>query len=92
MQRLFYGQQIEVKLYGSKARGKGTKDSDLDVLVIIPADDWHLSDRVYEVATDLLLESGVLISPKTISLNRFELLLEEGAPFLTNVIQDAVTV
>ena len=83
---------IEVKLFGSKARGQGRKDSDLDVLVIVSSDDWRLCDRVYEIATDLLLDTGVCISPKIISMNQYNQLLREEAPFVKNVNQDAVTI
>lgn len=82
----------EVKLFGSKARGRSRKDSDIDVLVIVSSDDWRLCDRVYEIATDLLLETGVCISPKIVSTNQYNQLLEEDAPFVRNVIQDAVTI
>jgi len=83
---------IEMKLFGSKARGEAREGSDLDVLVIISSEDWHLSDRVYEIATDLLLESGVCISPKIISKKQYEELLHEDSPFIRNVIRDAVAV
>ena len=85
-------QGMEVKLFGSKARGEDKKDSDLDVLVIISSDDWRLCDRVYEIATDLLLETGVCISPKIVSANQYHQLLEENAPFVRNVIRDAVAI
>ena len=55
-------EQIEVILFGSKARGEGREDSDLDVLVIVLGEDWRLCDKVYDIATDLLLETGVCIS------------------------------
>ncbi len=92
VQTALQDQEMQVKLFGSKARGEGRKDSDLDVLVIVSGDDWHLCDRVYEVATDLLLETGVCISPKIVSVNQYHQLLEENAPFVRNVIRDAVAI
>ena len=82
----------EIKLFGSKARGDNREDSDVDVLVIVSSEDWRLSDKVYEIATDLLLETGVSISPKIISARQYEELLRENAPFIRNVIRDAVPV
>ena len=83
---------MELKLFGSRARGEGREGSDLDVLVIISSEDWHLSDKVYEIVTDLLLESGVCISPKIISKKQYDELLREDAPFIRNVTRDAVAV
>ena len=85
-------EQIEVMLFGSKARGEDREDSDLDVLVIVSGEDWRLSDHVYGIATDLLLETGVCISPKIISARQYRLLQEEEAPFVRNVIRDAVAI
>jgi predicted nucleotidyltransferase len=87
-----HGEQTEVKLFGSKARGEDREDSDLDVLVIISGDDWHACDRAYDIATDLLLETGVLISPKVISKKQYHQLQEEETPFVRNVIRDSVPI
>lgn len=85
-------EQIEVMLFGSKARGDDREDSDLDVLVIVAGEDWRLCDQVYDIATDLLLETGVCISPKIISARQYRLLQEEEAPFVKNVIRDSVAI
>jgi len=86
------GQLIELKLFGSKARGDDQPDSDIDVLVIVVSDDWHIRDKVYDVATDILLQMDVCISPKVISKNRFDQLCKEGTSFIHNVSKDAITV
>jgi len=85
-------QLIELKLFGSKARGDDKPDSDIDLLVIVATDDWHIRDKVYDVATDILLQMDVCISPKVISKNRFDQLCKEGTSFMCNVSRDAITV
>ena len=85
-------QLIELKLFGSKARGDGRPDSDVDVLVIVASDDWHIRDKVYDVATDMLLQVDICISPKVISKSRFVQLCKEGTSFIHNVSKDAITV
>jgi len=85
-------QLIELKLFGSKARGDDHPDSDIDLLVIVATDDWHIRDKVYDVATDILLQMDVCISPKVISKNRFDQLCKEGISFIRNVSKDAITV
>jgi len=85
-------QLIELKLFGSKARGDDRPNSDMDVLIIVATDDWHIRDKVYDVVTDVLLQMDVCISPKVISKSRFVQLCKEGASFIHNVSKDAITV
>ena len=85
-------QLVELKLFGSKARGDGRPDSDMDILVIVASDDWHLRDTVYDIATDIFLQTDICISPKVISKNKFDKLRKEGASFVNNVSRDAITV
>ena len=85
-------QLIELKLFGSKARGDDRPNSDLDLLIIVATDDWHIRDKVYDVATDVLLQMDVCISPKVISKSKFVQLCKEGTSFVHNVSKDAITV
>lgn len=85
-------QLIELRLFGSKARGDDEPDSDIDVLVIVSSDDWHIRDRVYDIATDMLLQADVCISPKVISKSRFAQLCKEGTSFIHNISKDAITI
>jgi len=92
LKQVLGGQLIELKLFGSKARGDDRADSDMDVLVIVASEDWHIRDTVYDVATDVLLQMDVCISPKVISKSRFVQLCKEGTSFIHNVSKDAITV
>lgn len=92
LEQVLGGQLIELKLFGSKARGDDRPDSDLDVLVIVTDDDWRICDVVYGVATDILLQTDISISPKVISKNLLEQLQKEDTFFLRNIIRDAIVV
>ncbi len=83
---------IELKLFGSKARGDDRPDSDIDLLVIVTDDDWRICDVVYGIATDILLQTDISISPKVISKNRLEQLQKEDTFFLRNISRDAIAV
>ena len=83
---------VELKLFGSKASGDDQPDSDIDVLVIVTTDDWHLRDKIYDVATDILLQMDICISPKIISKSRFTQLCKEGTSFIHNISKDALTI
>ena len=85
-------QLIELKLFGSKARGDDHPDSDADVLVIVATDDSHTRESVYNIATDILLQTDLCISPKIISKDKFDQLRKENTSFIRNVSRDAITV
>jgi predicted nucleotidyltransferase len=85
-------QLIELRLFGSKARGDDQADSDIDVLVIVTTDDWRICDVVYGAATDTLLRTDISISPKVLSKNLLEQLQKEDTFFLRNINRDAIAV
>lgn len=92
LQQVLGNQLIELNLYGSKARGDDHPDSDVDVLVIVAGQDWRICDTVYDIATDILLQTNVCISPKVISESKFGQLREEGAAFIRNIDKDVIVV
>jgi predicted nucleotidyltransferase len=60
-----YGSRIErVVLFGSRARGDAGEDSDYDVAVFLKdlGDRWHEIDRLVEIETDILWETGAVIN------------------------------
>ncbi len=92
LKQILESQLLELKLFGSKVRGDDKPDSDMDVLVIVTTDDWRIRDKVYDVATDILLQSDVCISPKVISKNKLDQMSKEGTSFVHNVSRDAITI
>ncbi|MFQ5887350.1 MAG: nucleotidyltransferase domain-containing protein [Candidatus Hydrothermarchaeales archaeon] len=80
----------EIILFGSYARGEAEEDSDIDILVIWkgrPIDGWNALESI---ATDILLDYGILISLKIIAPEDYELMLDLGMPFIKNVREEGV--
>jgi predicted nucleotidyltransferase len=92
VEKAMAGNLVELKLFGSRARGDARQDSDIDVLVITATGDWHMSDVIYSIATDILLEDEVCISPKVINKRDYDHLCEMGTPFIKNVIREGITI
>lgn len=83
---------IELKLFGSKARGDAGKNSDLDVLVIISGGDWRICDVVYGIVTDIQLETEVCISPKVINKKEYNRLTDMETTFIKNIVHEGIAV
>jgi len=87
-----YGEKIrEVILYGSHVRGEPTKDSDIDVLVLIDdsIDSFEVRRSLSDLLFDILLEKGELISVVVLPLAYFE---NYSYPFMLNVRKEGVRV
>ena len=60
---------VDIRLFGSEARGEATSESDLDVLVVVEPDSSRvpLEDRVIDIAFDVNLAFNVYISPRVVT-------------------------
>ena len=59
-----YGKRIErVVLYGSRARGDARPGSEYDIAVFLNglSDRWSEFDRIAQIETDILYETGIVI-------------------------------
>ena len=65
---------IDIRLYGSKARGEGREDSDLDIMIEIPEYDRAVVAEIDDIIYRINLEHDVFIS--ALIFGRDE--LEEG--------------
>lgn len=59
-----------IRLFGSKARGDATEESDVDVLVVVKQHEKESWDKVIQLASGIITETGVVISPKVFSEER----------------------
>ena len=84
------GQPIKVIMFGSQARGDATKESDLDLLVILPVIDAKTTRLASDIAWEIGFDAGKIISiiPDTKEqMKRFAFL-----PFYRNIKQEGVVV
>lgn len=63
VQEQLKGNIFELRLFGSRARGEGNEESDLDVAVIVKNDNHKIKRQIYDSAAEIFLDKEVNISP-----------------------------
>lgn len=92
IEQQFPGELIWLVLFGSKARGDATPESDVDLLLVIRSDNWRLGDEIRGVGYALELEHGVVLSIQVISRDHYERLRAGGTQFFQVLEQEGVIV
>jgi predicted nucleotidyltransferase len=86
-----YGKKVRrVILYGSHVRGDATKDSDIDVLVLIDEslNPFEVRKSLSDFLLDILLENGELISVIALPEHFFK---THNYPFMLNVKKNGIS-
>ena len=82
---------LDVRVFGSRARGDATKDSDLDVFVVVE----HATSDIERYISDCAWEAGfardVVIVPVVIGKDRIDGPLKESV-FILNVYREGIEV
>ena len=83
---------VELRLFGSEARGDAAPDSDIDVLVVVRPDDQYaaLETRVVDIAFDVNLEFNVFISPSVVTPAILNHPVWRETPFIETVLREGV--
>lgn len=91
---LFPNDDLELILYGSDARNEAQEGSDIDVMVLVDASRQEIAERnwqVGEVASDLLMDCGVVVSPIVENRDYFHA-NAQMLPFFRNVQREGVAI
>lgn len=84
------GQPVRVIMFGSQARGDATKESDIDLLVILPSIDAKITRLASDIAWEIGFDAGKIISviPDTKEqMKRFAFL-----PFYRRIKEEGIAV
>lgn len=83
---------VDIRLFGSEARGEATSESDIDVLVVVQPESERtaLEDCVIGIAFDVNLEFGVYVSPRVITPRILNHPVWRETPFIKNVAGESI--
>lgn len=81
---------LRLTLFGSKARGEDTPESDIDVLVVTTDNTWVLKHRVLLLGARLSLEHDVLFNLYVIGRERWAWMRQVQHPLYRNIIAHGI--
>ncbi|HIC91080.1 MAG TPA: nucleotidyltransferase domain-containing protein [Syntrophaceae bacterium] len=87
-----YGKKIkQIIIYGSYVRGEATKDSDIDVLVVIDdsLNPFEVRKNLSDIIFDILLEKEELVSVIPVPETLFK---DYKSPFILNVKEEGIMI
>ncbi len=82
---------MEIKLFGSAARGDLNENSDIDILIVLKYYDISLRKKLISIATDLTLVADRYLSVKVLESKQYQEFLHLATPFIRNVEQEGIS-
>lgn len=82
----------EIRVFGSRARGDATEESDLDVLVIVDYLDHEIERYISDCAWEAGFPDDIIIIPIAITLDTLKNSPIRESVFIKNVYAEGVTV
>lgn len=82
----------EVKVFGSRARGEATEESDLDVLVVVDRLDHATEKYISDCAWEAGFPEDIVLMPVPISLNDLKNTPLRESVFIQNVYREGISV
>ncbi|NOT04168.1 MAG: nucleotidyltransferase domain-containing protein [Anaerolineales bacterium] len=90
---LAYGGVIQsASLFGSKARGDWTQDSDIDIVLVVAGDDHQIRREMIHLLSEIELNYDVLLDVRVISAERWQYYADIKAGLYQNITRDAVPI
>jgi predicted nucleotidyltransferase len=88
-----FGEGIELRVFGSAARGDYRRHSDIDVLVLLPLRvDNTVEERVFDAAYDIELKYGVIFGIVVYTKEFWASDLAASMPLYQNIQREGVSI
>ena len=88
-----YGENItKIILFGSAARRKRSRESDVDLLIITTNKRQSVKDEISMSAFDIMLKNNIVLSPIVMDKDTYEWYKKYRDPFYNNIMRDGVDI
>lgn len=79
-----------VYFFGSRARGEGNEESDVDLLILLHSIDIKTKHLVWDAANDIFLKTWINISPLVMTVEQFEKLEKTERLIAKNIKSEGI--
>jgi predicted nucleotidyltransferase len=83
---------IDFRLFGSRARGDADEYSDMDIFMEFESVDRVLKNRVKNIAWDMTLETGIVVTTLLFSRSEIEDSALRSSPIIRVIMEEGVSV
>jgi predicted nucleotidyltransferase len=83
---------LDLRIFGSRARGDASEDSDLDVFIKVKSLDRSLREKIYDLAWEIGFEHDRLISTFVVSEADITTGAVGASPLLAKVMEEGIVV
>jgi predicted nucleotidyltransferase len=79
---------LDIRLFGSKARGDFKEDSDIDIFILVKKK--KARDKISDIAADYFFKTNIPLTPVVYSLFEYKKNRELGSFFFENVKKEGI--
>jgi predicted nucleotidyltransferase len=90
LRRRYGAALLDLRLFGSVARGESHEDSDVDVAVVLDRVDWKTQCDVINLAADIGLATGLLLSPTVYDRATWDKHRRQERPLVMDILREGV--
>jgi predicted nucleotidyltransferase len=88
-----YGENItKIILFGSAARRRRSRESDVDLLIITTNKRQSVKDEISMSAFDIMLKNNIVLSPIVMDKDTYEWYKKYRDPFYNNIMREGVDI
>lgn len=86
----FGSRVVDLRLFGSTARGEAHEESDVDIAVVLDTVDWDTRAQAIDLATTVGLEMDLLLSPTVLDRETFDRWLRQERALARDIVDQGI--